>query len=103
MLSLALHDFHARPPQVPRTSDVHPYPIEFLPVQGEPLCEEPGEHVLREVEGLVRRDEVEDLRFEDVDPRIRKVGKRFVTLRFLAELHDSPAVIDCGDPILRWI
>src|SRR5207302_1518451 len=72
-LALPGHDRHARLPQVVRLSDVHPDAVDLRAVQPQTFGHEFREQVLREVELLLGWDELQDLRFQDVDARVHDV------------------------------
>src|SRR6266702_3978648 len=102
-LALPSHDLHARLPEVVRSPDVHPDSVELGAMERDAFREELREQVFREVELLVRRDEIEDLRLEHVDARVREVRERFLPLRLLAELRDPALRIEADDPVLRRV
>src|SRR5207249_3484460 len=87
-LPLAADDCHARRPEVVRPADVHPHAIDARAVEGYAFREQFREQVLREIELLIGRDELEDFRLEHVDARVGQVRERFFLPRFLLELLD---------------
>src|SRR2546425_7175085 len=93
-LPLPPDDLHARLPEVVRTSDVHPHAIDPRAVQRQAFREELREKILPEVELLVRGDELEDLRLEDVDPRVREVREGLLSPRLLLELLAAALRVD---------
>src|SRR5207244_6153968 len=99
-LPLPPDDFHAGLPEVVRTSDVHPHAIDPGAVERQALREELREQVFRKVELLVRRDELEDLRLEDVDARVREGRKGLLLPRLLLELLDAATRVEADDPDL---
>src|SRR2546428_397190 len=96
-------DLHARLPEIVRLPDVHPYSIDAGPVQRHALRQELREEVLREIEFLVRRDELEHLGLEDVDAGVHEAGERLLFPRLLFELLDSALRVESDDPVLRRI
>src|SRR6058998_3557013 len=99
-LSLPPDDLHAGFPEVVWTPDVHPHAIDPGSVQRQAFGEELREQVLREVELLVHRDELEDLRLEDVDARVREVREGLLLPRLLLELLDAALRVETDDPEL---
>src|SRR3989442_966963 len=99
-LSLPPDDLHAGFPEVVWTPDVHPHAIDPGSVQRQAFGEELREQVLREVELLVHRDELKDLRLEDVDARVREVREGLLLPRLLLELLDAALRVETDDPEL---
>src|SRR5438309_8242659 len=102
-LPLPTDDLHARLPEVVRPADVHPHPIDAGAVQWDAFRKQFREEVLREIEFLVRRDELQDLGLEHIDARVRQVRERLLLPRLLLEFLDSAFRIEAHDPELRRI
>ena len=86
-----------------RLPDVHPYAVDPGPVQRHALRQELREEILREIEFLIRGDELEHLRLEDVDAGVHEAGERLLFPRLLFELLDSALRVESDDPVLRRI
>src|ERR1700722_3030433 len=61
------------------------------------------EHVSREIDRSPRCDEVEDLRFQDVDPRVDRVAEDLTPGRLLQKPFYSSVRIGDDDPELEGI
>ena len=77
-------------------TDVLPVVVGDVAVHRVAGREQRREHVTREVDDLVRRDEVEDVGFEHVDARVDGVGEHLAPRRLLEEPVDA-AVRLCDD------
>src|SRR5256712_896694 len=94
---------HAPLPEVVRPADVHPHPIDAGAVQWDAFRKQFREEVLREIEFLVRRDELQDLGLEHIDARVRQVRERLLLPRLLLEFLNPAVRIEAHDPELRRI
>ncbi len=103
LLPASSDDLHARAPQVPRASDVHPQAADLYAVEGHSLLQQQREHVLREVKRLPLGDVIQDLRLQDVDPRVHQIREDFLGLRLLLEAHDAPILVQLHNPKLRRV
>src|SRR5947209_2516550 len=102
-LPLPTDDLHARLPEVVRPADVHRHPIDAGAVQWDAFRKQFREEVLREIEFLVRRDELEDLGLEHIDARVRQVRERLLLPRLLLEFLNPAVRVEAHDPELRRI
>ena len=102
-LALPGHDRHARLPQVVRLSDVHPDAVDLRAVQAQTFGHEFREQVFREVELLLGWDELQDLRFQDVDARVHEIRERLLGFRLLLEFRDPTVPVEADDPVLRRV
>ncbi len=73
----------------PELTDVLPVLLRHVAVQGVAVVEQRREHVAGEVDHLPLGDEVEDLRFEHVDPGVDGVGEHLAPRRLLQEALDG--------------
>src|SRR3989442_5793601 len=81
----------------------HPHPIDAGAVQWDAFRKQFREEVLREIEFLVRRDELEDLGLEHIDARVRQVRERLLLPRLLLEFLNPAVRVEAHDPELRRI
>ena len=77
-----------------RRADVVPVGAGLVNVEGDVMLEQRRENVEREVDHLLVREVVEDLRAERVDHAVREVGERLGGVGLLLEALD--AAVDAG-------
>ena len=83
--------------------DVRPRALGGVSVHRQSLAEEEREQVLREVEFLVTRDELEDLGLDHVDAGVDLVAEDLAPAGLLEEALDPPLVVGDHDPELERI
>ena len=72
-------------------------------VQRRTFGQQLGKQLLREVVGLALRDAVEQLRLDDVDAGVDRVGEDLSPRRLLEEALDAPLVVDDHDAELERV
>ena len=86
-----------------QVADVFPVGGRGEAVEGTACGEEAGEDVVAEAPERVRRDQVEDVRLEDVDARVGRVGKHVAALRLFQKARDAAVFVGHDDAELRGV
>ena len=84
-------------------ADVLPVAVDHVTAQQLALVESGREHVAGEVDGLTRRDVVEDARLQDVDPGVDGVAEHLTPRGLLQEPLDPSVLAGDDDPELDGI